>query len=138
MIPKDTPAGKDNCGIATTAMLAGVSYREAEALFLRLCGKSDFTTVWDRSDVMQALGLTVLEEKHYGLKPTLTMWVSSTYDPTSDFHLSLTGHAVALRGGLLFDQLFRHGVPVRHSPYTRKRVHAHIRLGDKHDYRTER
>lgn len=138
MIPEDTPAGKDNCGIATTAMLAGVSYREAEALFLRLCGKSDFTTVWDRADVMQALGLTVLEEKHFGLKPTLKTWLHTHWNPASDYHVALTGHVVAIRDGMLYDQLFRWGIPALTSLYTRKRVHAHIRLGDKHDYRTER
>lgn len=136
MIPNDTPVGMDNCGIATTAMLAGVSYAEAEALFLRLCGKTDYTTVWDRADVMQHLGLTVLEEKHYGLKPTFAMWLRQHYDPAFAYQVVLTGHVVAVKGGYMFDQVRRSGIVVVRSPYKRKRVLAHIKLGDKHDYRS--
>lgn len=135
MIPSDTPVGMDNCGIATTAMLAGVSYAEAQHLFLTICGKQDYTTVWDRTDVMQALGLTVLEEKHYGLKPTLTQWLRTHYDPAFAYQVAVTGHVVAIQQGWLFDQRYRHGVLAVRSPYQRKRVLTHIKLGDKHDYR---
>lgn len=135
MIPLDTPAGRDNCGIATTAMLAGVSYREAEALFFLLCGKTDYTDVWDRMSVIEVLGLTILEDTLYGKKPTLASWVNARHVFGREFQVSLTGHVIALRNGLVFDQVFRCGVPVLKSPYKRKRVHAYLQLGYKHEYR---
>lgn len=128
MIPKDTPQGLDNCGIAVVAMLAGVTYTEAESLFLLLCSKSDTTTVWDRLEVMETLGLTALEEVHYRFKPTLYQWIEGTYKPHHDYHLTLTGHAVALRNGLLYDQVFRTGVPPLRSPYKRKQVTSYQKL----------
>lgn len=135
MIPKDTPAGKDNCGIVTTAMLAGVSYREAETLFLSLCGKCDYTTTWDRLEVMQHLGLTVLVEHHYGKKPSLISWLNDTYDPAFNYQVSMTGHVVALKDGLLFDQVFKKGVLPELSVYRRKHIHTYLKLGCKHDFR---
>lgn len=128
MIPPDTPHGMDNCGIAVVAMLAGVSYAEASSLFLLMCAKSDTTTVWDRVEVMETLGLTALEEVHYRFKPTLYRWVEDTLQPDYDYHLTLTGHAVAIRNGLLYDQVFRTGVPPLRSPYKRKQVTSYQKL----------
>jgi hypothetical protein len=128
MIPPDTPDGLDNCGVSVVAMLAGVSYEEASSLFLMLCSKSDVTTVWDRLEVMECLGLTPLEERFYRVSPTLYSWVEDTYEPDFDYHLTMTGHTVALRGGLLYDQVFRSGVPPLRSPYKRKQVTSYQKL----------
>ena len=131
MIPLDTPAGMNNCGIAAVAMLAGVSYREAEHLFVTLCGKCETTTVWDRLDVIDHLGLTVIREMHYRSKPTLKTWV--THYPTQhDYLVSMTGHAVAVRNGLLYDQVYRCGITPLQSPYTRKLIHSYVRLDNDH------
>jgi hypothetical protein len=128
VIPKDTPPGLDNCGISVVAMLGGVTYEEAANLFLLMCDKSDKTTVWDRLEVMECLGLTTLDEKFYRLKPTLCDWVNTTYDQSYDYHLTLTGHTIALREGLLYDQVFRLGIPPLRSPYKRKQVSSYQKL----------
>jgi hypothetical protein len=122
VIPKDTPSGLDNCGVAVVAMLGGVTYTEAESLFLLLCAKSDKTTVWDRLEVIDSLGLTSLQEKHYRFKPTLCSWISETLEPRYDYHLTLTGHVVGIRNGLLYDQVFRSGIQPLRSPYKRKQI----------------
>lgn len=128
MIPEDTPAGRDNCGIAAVAMLAGVTYKEAERLFMDLCGKCETTTVWDRHEVMEFMGLDVMEEKHYRSKPTLSKWYQDTYVPSSDYHVTITGHVIAMRRGLLFDQVFRRGIHPNRSPYKRKQVTSYHRI----------
>lgn len=136
MIPLDTPHGMDNCGIAAVAMLASVPYRDAERLFFDLCNRHDITSIWDRMLVIDALGLTVLEEKHYRDKPTLNGWFVSTYSDhhTSDYHVTFTNHAVAVRGGMVYDPIYRDGIPLVISPYTRKRVSSYLRLGAINDY----
>ena len=144
MIPQDTPVGMDNCGIATVAMLAGVSYADAERIFLDLCGKADMTTVWDRLAVLDTLGVQVLEDVHLRNKPTLASWwkadgecskVSGSNVGRSDYRLSdhrykvtMTGHVVAIDKGLLFDQVFRCGIHPLKSPYKRKRVSSYQRI----------
>ena len=135
MIPLDTPAGKDNCGIAAVALLAGVSYREAEHLFVTLCAKSEVTTVWERREVIDHLGLTVLQEIHYRDKPALKTWVRRFYDPHYPYLVSMTGHAVAVKNGLLYDQVYRCGIPPMHSPYQRKLIHSYMRLDNDPDQR---
>jgi hypothetical protein len=129
MIPPDTPVGMDNCGIASIAMLAGVSYADTERLFITMCGRHDITDIWDRLEVAQALDLTVLEEKHYRLKPTLTGWLEVTYDPDYDYHVTLTGHVITLRNHKLYDPAHRLGISLSRSPYKRKRVSSHLKLG---------
>jgi len=128
MIPSDTPVGMDNCGIVSVAMLAGLSYAETERMFWEMFIKSDITTVWDRIEVIQRIGLTVLEERHYRVKPTLKKWLTTTYDPAYDYHVSLIGHAVTIRDHLLFDQVFTSGVPAIRSPFTRKHITAYLKL----------
>lgn len=124
MIPHDTPHGQDNCGIAVVAMLSGVSYAEAEKVFMYLCGKSDMTTVWDRLDVMNVFGVEFSEDIYYRKKPTLTAWWRQPDVGQSDskYHVTMTGHVVAIDKGLLFDQVFRHGINPLTSPYKRKRI----------------
>ena len=129
MIPDDTPHGRDNCGIAAVAMLANVSYREAETLFFDLCRRSDITSIWDRMLVMDALGLTVTKEVHYKDKPTLYGWFNLQYNPSYDYHVTITGHALAVRQWKMFDPEFRHGIWLGNSPYKRKRVSSYLRLG---------
>ena len=129
MIPDDTPHGMDNCGIASVAMLAKVSYAEAERLFFDLCKRTDITSIWDRMLVMDALGLTVTHEQHYKDKPTLFRWYKDRYDPHYDYHVTITGHALAVRKHLVFDPTFRKGWPLADSPYKRKRVSSYLRLG---------
>jgi len=131
MIPIDTPVGRDNCRIVSVAMLAGLSYAETERMFIKMFNKSDYTSIWDRIEVIHRIGLTVLEEKHYKTKPTLKTWLITTYDPAYDYHVSLIGHAVTLRQRLLFDQEFASGVPAIRSPFTRKRITAYIKLKGK-------
>ncbi len=131
MIPSDTPTGRDNCGIVSVAMLAGLTYAETERMFMDLFNKSDYTSIWDRMEVIHLIGLTVLEEKHYKYKPTLKNWLTTTYDPAHDYHVSMTGHAVTIRQHLLFDQVFTSGVPALQSPFTRKRISAYIKLRGK-------
>jgi hypothetical protein len=130
MIPPDTPVGMDNCGIATVAMLAGVSYAEAESIFLSLCDKADMTTVWDRLQVMEFLGVQLDEDVHYRIKPTLTGWWEKVSDgpSVSRYHVTMTGHVVAIDRGLLFDQVFRRGIHPLRSPYKRKRITSYQRL----------
>jgi hypothetical protein len=129
MIPDDTPYGRDNCGIAAVAMLAKVSYHEAEHLFFNLCRCSDITSIWDRMLVIDALGLTVTEEFHYKDKPTLYGWYKCSYDPSHDYHVTITGHAIAVRKGKVFDPQFRQGIDLPISPHKRKRVSSFLRLG---------
>ena len=131
MIPSDTPVGRDNCGIVSVAMLAGLTYAETERMFMEMFIKSDVTTIWDRLEVIQRIGLTVLEERHYRVKPTLKKWLITTYDPDYDYHVSLIGHAVTIRNHLLFDQEFASGVPAIRSPFTRKRITAYLKLEGK-------
>lgn len=129
MIPDDTPHGRDNCGIAAVAMLAKVSYAEAERLFFDLCRRSDITSIWDRMLVIDALGLEVTEEYHYNWKPTLFGWYRNEYDPHYDYHVTITGHALAVRNCKVFDPEFRQGIYLYDSPYKRKRVSSYLRLG---------
>lgn len=130
MIPSDTPVGMDNCGIAAVAMLSGVSYRDAEKIFIDLCNKADLTTVWDRLQVMEFLGVQLDENVHYRTKPTLTSWWNKVSDgpSVSRYHVTMTGHVVAIDRGLLFDQVFRHGVHPLRSPYKRKRITSYQRV----------
>jgi hypothetical protein len=130
MIPDDTPYGRDNCGIAAVAMLAKVTYHEAEQLFFDLCRKDNITSIWDRMLVMDALGLTVTHEQHYKDKPTLLRWYEDRYDPHYDYHVTITGHAIAVRKHKMFDPEFRHGIRLEVSPYKRKRVTSYLRLGE--------
>jgi len=130
MIPRDTPAGMNNCGIAVVAMLAGVTYTDALMRFIRLCGTAELSTVWDRQRVLESFGLTVQEEVHYRIKPTLTQWINNQYDPTFDYHLTLTGHAIAVRKHMLFDQRYTNGISALRSPYKRKRVMSYHNLGE--------
>jgi len=130
MIPRDTPRGKDNCGIAAVAMLAGVTYEEAGRLFFDLCKREDITSIWDRMLVMDALGLTVTHEQHYKDKPTLFRWYKDMYDPHYDYHVTITGHALAVRKHKLFDPEFPHGIRIEVGPYKRKRVTSYLRLGE--------
>jgi hypothetical protein len=131
MIPEDTPVGKDNCGIATVAMLAGTTYSETERLFIDLFNKRETTTMWERMDVIRLLGLTVQEEIHYKKKPMLSAWLSTVYDPRYDYHVSLTGHAIALRKNMLYDQVYTKGITPLLSPYKRKHISAYLRIGEK-------
>jgi hypothetical protein len=135
VIPLDTPAGKNNCGIAAVALLAGVSYREAEHLFVTLCAKSEVTTVWDRREVIDHLGLTVLQEMHYKVKPNLMTWDRWCNDKYSQHLVSMTGHAVAVKNGLLYDQVYRCGIPPMYSPYKRKLIHSYMRLDNAHHHK---
>ncbi len=130
MIPSDTPVGMDNCGIATVAMIAGVSYTEAERIFLSLCGKAEVTTVWDRLLVLDSMGVVMDEDTHYRVKPTLTSWWNQPSDgrSVSKYHVTMTGHVVAIDKGLLFDQVFRGGVHPLRSPYKRKRITSYQRV----------
>jgi len=130
MIPDDTPYGRDNCGIAAVAMLAKVSYAEAEAMFLEYCARRDITSVWDRIIVMHKLGLRVTEEWHYRVKPTLFGWYRKEYDPAYDYQVTVTGHALAVRKHKVFDPTFREGWPLKDCPYKRKHVSSTIRLGE--------
>jgi hypothetical protein len=138
MIPTDTPAGMDNCGIAAVALLAGVSYAEAEQIFLRLCGKADMTTVWDRLAVLETLGAQVQEDVHYRNRPTLASWWEAKVGPSDhttehNYKVTMTGHVVAINKGLLFDQVFRCGIHPLRSPYKRKRVSSYQKV-KQHDY----
>lgn len=130
MIPTDTPVGIDNCGIAAVAMLAGVSYKVAEKIFRDLCGKADMTTVWDRLEVMEFLGVQMDEDVHYRTKPTLKAWWNRVSDgpSVSRYHVTMTGHVVAIDKGLLFDQVYRHGVSPLRSPYKRKFITSYQRI----------
>jgi len=133
MIPEDTPVGMDNCGIASVAMLAGLTYRETEDVFIRKFNKRETTTMFERVDVIRLLGLTVVEEMHYKKKPTLKLWINNTYDPQYDYHVSLTGHAIALRKNMLYDQVYTSGILPLSSPYTRKHISAYLKLGERDD-----
>lgn len=128
MIPSDTPAGMDNCGIAAVAMIAGVSYREAEDIFLRLCGKADMTTVWDRLEVMDSLGIKFSEDVHFRTKPTLTAWYNDIHKQGYRYHVTMRGHVVAVDRGLVFDQVFRSGISPFRSPYKRKQVTSYQKV----------
>lgn len=128
MIPTDTPVGMDNCGIAAVAMLAGVSYREAESIFLRLCDKADMTTVWDRLEVFDVLGVEFSEDVHFRVKPTLTAWYKQHHVHGNRYHVTMRGHVVAIDKGLLFDQVFRSGISPLKSPYKRKQVTSYQRV----------
>lgn len=130
MIPEDTPHGRDNCGIAAVAMLAKVSYAEAERLFFDLCKRTDITSIWDRMEVIDALGLTVTKEIHYRNKPTLSQWSRHSYDPDYDYHVTITGHAIVVRQWKVFDTVFRQGIDLLGGPYKRKRVSSYLRLGE--------
>ena len=130
MIPLDTPHGMDTCGIAAVAMLDSVPYRDAERLFFDLCNRHDITSIWDRMLVMDALGLTVTHEQHYKDKPTLFRWYKDRYDPHYDYHVTVTGHALAVRKHKVFDPTFRKGWPLEDCPYKRKRVSSYLRLGE--------
>jgi hypothetical protein len=129
MIPDDTPYGRDNCGIAAVAMLANVSYQEAERLFFDLCRRDNVTSIWDRMLVIDALGLDWTEEYHYKDKPTLMGWYNTDYNADYDYHVTITGHAIAVRKCKLFDPEFRQGIWIDDSPYKRKRVSSTLRFG---------
>jgi hypothetical protein len=128
MIPEDTPAGMDNCGIVSVATLAGTPYRDAESVFISLCSRHNLTSIWQRLDVLAYMGVRVEEDVHYRVKPTLRHWLSSTYDPTYNYSVTLTGHVVTIKNDLVLDQFFRKGVAITSSPYNRKRVQSYIKL----------
>jgi hypothetical protein len=130
MIPDDTPYGRDNCGIAAVAMLANVSYAEAERLFFDLCRRDNVTSIWDRIIVIHKLGLRMTEEWHYRDKPTLVGWYRKEYDPAYDYQVTITGHALAVRKHKVFDPTFRKGWPLEDCPYKRKRVSSYLKLGE--------
>lgn len=130
MIPDDTPHGRDNCGIAAVAMLANVSYAEAEGLFFDLCKRTDTTSVWDRMEVIESLGLTWTEDCHYTDKPTLMGWFKNDYEVEYDYLVTITGHVIVVRHWKVFDNMFRQGIWLDDSPYKRKRVPSYLRLGE--------
>jgi hypothetical protein len=128
MIPEDTPAGMDNCGIVSVATLAGTSYRDAESVFISLCGRRNFTSVWQRLDALAHMGVRVEEEMHYRVKPTLRHWLTTTYDPSCNYSVTITGHVVTIKDDLMLDQVFREGIAPTRSLYNRKRVQSYIKL----------
>lgn len=128
MIPEDTPLGLDNCGIVSVAMLARRSYADTHKIFREVCGRVSRTSIWDRLEVMEYLCLPIRDEVHYKHKPTLRGWLTSTYDPTFSYHLTLTNHVVSVMNNKLFDQHFGAGIPALKSPYNRKRVTSYIKL----------
>jgi hypothetical protein len=129
MIPEDTPAGMDNCGIVSVATLAGIPYRDAERVFILLHKRRDFTSVWERLDAFAYLGMGVREEMHYrSPMPTLRKWLTTTYDPAHNYSVTITGHVLTIKDGLVLDQVYRMGIPTAQSPHKRKRVQSHIKL----------
>ena len=130
MIPDDTPHGRDNCGIAAVAMLAKVSYAEAERLFFDICKRTDITSVWDRMEVIESLGLIWTEDCHYRDKPTLMGWYNNDYEVEYNYLVTITGHVIVVRHWKVFDPVFREGVWLDDSPYKRKRVSSYLKLGE--------
>ena len=131
MIPSDTPLRMPNCGVIAVAVVAGTTYREAEDLFrTRFNKRANWrgkTQATQRTRVLEILGLTVVRQ-YARPRTTMRLWLDTYYDPDKTYELTVTGHAVAIKDGMLFDQQFTHGVDPRKSTYLRKYVRSWIEV----------
>ena len=131
MIPSDTPLNMPNCGVIAVAVLSGRTYREVEDLFREKFGRTakwrGRTLATERTRALIRLGLTV-QRTYAARRTTMKMWLDTHYDPDKTYELTITGHAVAIKDGLLCDQQFTHGVDPRKSTYLRKYVRSWIEI----------
>ena len=129
MIPSDTPLGLPNCGVVAVATLTGSSYSETEVLFRKHCNKKGNwrgrTTPPERQRVLRLLGVSV-PRSYSDTRTNLRRWLSDVYDPAYTYEVTITGHAVAIKNGLLFDQSHGEGVLPHESPYLRKFVRSWV------------
>lgn len=127
MIPSDTPRHMPNCGVVAVATLAGISYADAHQLFRvtfnmppRWRGRTQAT---QRRRIFKILGLP--DDRIYG-RMTFRRWVAEVFDPAINYEVTITGHVVAIKDGMMFDQTYSHGISPHRSPYSRKYVRSWI------------
>lgn len=129
-IPEDTPLGKPNCGVISTAMICGITHDEAWEAIKENMPKGDGRTKnWnggtydhERFAVFKAFGVEF--ERLPRFFGTLRQWLQSDqYKRSQTYECCVTRHAMVLHRGRLFDQnAGKSGVLASQSPYLSRRM----------------
>ncbi len=133
-IPVDTPLGKPNCGVISVAMICGITHEEAWDALRRLQPKGSAgrwqgrTYDVDRYKVMEEHGVKF--DRLQWLGGNLKHWLSSSqFQRSGTYEVCITGHAMVLHRGRFFDQnQGKDGLPMRFSPYMRRRMSSVVRI----------
>ena len=125
-MPEDTPSGIGCCGVATTAMIAGVSFNYAWKTLRKIKnappnwkGSSRAT---ERGLALTKLGVTYEDWFYPSKGPTIGQWIRGVDTDGKTFEVITTGHAQVVKDNLIFDQDNPWGVPIGEFKKRRKHV----------------
>ncbi len=116
-MPFRQPCYRPLCGVAATAMLAGISLERAWRTFRTVCPERDradwdgSTNVQDRHRVLEYLGLNP-ETTYPSRRMTLKVYVRDHAPENCPVMVRTKGHAQVVFDGMVFDQCHPDGVPV--------------------------
>lgn len=140
--PADMPSGLPNCGVVSFAMITGRSHAEAwETLKAYQPGRGrgwrGRTNDHCRIAALRADGVVLTTtRKSRGRAVTLAAWRSGApfgmrggeYDPAGTYELVITGHALTLHKGVLYDQHHPKGIAIGDYRGGRKHVRTVTRI----------